>query len=213
MGKYENGNFTRKTILDISKKLFLEKGFHETSNEDICRAAHVNRSAIRYHFRDKENLRYEVLWQIFMEYRAIASRYCQEEVDRRIVTYVICDNNNNTLVFDTVYKALRMNPDMHPLFHSDRGFQYTNRAFHNKLESAEIMQSVSRVSKCIVNGSMEGFWEILKRECYYGKRFTNKETFIKMIKNHMDYYNNKRLQRNLGVLTPMEKHEIYLQAA
>lgn len=79
MGKYENGNFTRKTILDISKKLFLEKGFHETSNEDICRAAHVNRSAIRYHFRDKENLRYEVLWQIFMEYRAIASRYCQEE--------------------------------------------------------------------------------------------------------------------------------------
>ncbi|HIV35503.1 MAG TPA: DDE-type integrase/transposase/recombinase [Candidatus Blautia intestinigallinarum] len=83
--------------------------------------------------------------------------------DRRIVTYVICDNNNNTLVFDTVYKALRMNPDMHPLFHSDRGFQYTNRAFHNKLESAEIMQSVSRVSKCIVNGPMEGFWEILKR--------------------------------------------------
>ena len=26
-------------------------------------------------------------------------------------------------------------------------------------------------------------------------------------------YNNKRLQRNLGILTPMEKHEIYLQAA
>ena len=25
--------------------------------------------------------------------------------------------------------------------------------------------------------------------------------------------NNKRLQRNLGILTPMEKHEIYLQAA
>lgn len=29
----------------------------------------------------------------------------------------------------------------------------------------------------------------------------------------MEYYNNKRLQRNLGVLTPMEKHEIYIQAA
>ena len=30
---------------------------------------------------------------------------------------------------------------------------------------------------------------------------------------NIDYYNNKRLQRDLGILTPMEKHEIYLQAA
>ena len=31
----------------------------------------------------------------------------------------------------------------------------------------------------------------------------------KMIEDYIDYYNNKRLQRNLGILTPMEKHEIY----
>ena len=34
-----------------------------------------------------------------------------------------------------------------------------------------------------------------------------------MIVDYIDYYNNKRLQRNLEILTPMEKHEIYLQAA
>ncbi|RFZ78815.1 hypothetical protein DS742_11965 [Lacrimispora amygdalina] len=34
-----------------------------------------------------------------------------------------------------------------------------------------------------------------------------------MIENYIRYYNNKRLQRNLGVLTPMEKHQMYLQAA
>ncbi|WP_243133610.1 IS3 family transposase [[Clostridium] scindens] len=72
-------------------------------------------------------------------------------------------------------------------------------------------QSMSRVGKCIDNGPMEGFWGILKRERYYGKRFTDKETLVKMIEDYIDYYNNKRLQRNLGVLTPMEKHEIYLQ--
>lgn len=33
-----------------------------------------------------------------------------------------------------------------------------------------------------------------------------------MIEDYIDYYNNNRLQRTLGVLTPMEKHEIYLQA-
>lgn len=94
-----------------------------------------------------------------------------------------------------------------------RGFQYTNQAFHNKLESAGITQSMSRVAKCIDNGPMAGFWGILKREHYYRKRFTDKETLIKMIEDYIDYYNNKHLQRNLGVLTPIEKHEIYLHAA
>jgi hypothetical protein len=43
-------------------------------------------------------------------------------------------------------------------------------------------------------------------ERYYGNRFTAKAESIIMIENHIEYYNNKRLQRNLGVLTPMEKH-------
>ena len=133
--------------------------------------------------------------------------------DRRIVSYVIRDKNNNTLVFDTVDNALLRNPGAQPLFHSDRGFQYTNRTFHTKLVNAGITQSMSRVAKCIDNGPMEGFWGILKRERYYGKRFTDRGTLEKMIEDYIDYYNNKRLQRNLGILTPMEKHEIYLQAA
>ena len=133
--------------------------------------------------------------------------------DRRIVSYVVRDSNNNALVFDTFDAAVNANPDAHPLFHSDRGFQYTNRVFHAKLEAVGMTQSMSRVAKCIDNGPMEGYWGILKRERYYGRRFTSRETVIEMIENYIEYYNNKRLQRNLGVLTPMEKHEMYLQAA
>mgnify|MGYP004509977895 CR=1 FL=1 len=132
---------------------------------------------------------------------------------RRIVSYVIRDNNNNALVFDTFDKAIANNPNAHPLCHSDRGFQYTSRLLHAKLEAAGMTQSMSRVAKCIDNGPMEGFWGILKRERYYGKRFTDRETLVKMIEDYIDYYNSKRLQRNLGVLTPMEKHAIYLQVA
>lgn len=33
-----------------------------------------------------------------------------------------------------------------------------------------------------------------------------------MIEDYINYYNNKRLQRNLEILLPMEKHELYLQA-
>ena len=133
--------------------------------------------------------------------------------DRRIVSFIIGDSNNNALVFDTFDEAVKANPDAHPLFHSDRGYQYTSRVFHAKLENAGMTQSMSRVAKCIDNGPMEGFWGILKRERYYGKRFTNKEALAKMIEDYIDYYNNKRLQRNLGVLTPMEKHQSFLLVA
>lgn len=133
--------------------------------------------------------------------------------DRRIVSYIISDSNNNALVFDTFDAAVDANPKAHPLFHSDRGFQYTNRTFHARIEAAGMTQSMSRVAKCIDNGPMEGFWGILKRERYYGKRFTSRETLVQMIEEYIGYYNNKRLQRNLGVLTPMEKYKMYLQAA
>ena len=133
--------------------------------------------------------------------------------DRRIVAYCIGDSNNNHLVFETFDNAVKENPDAHPLFHSDRGFQYTNRVFHAKIEAAGMLQSMSRVAKCIDNGPMEGFWGIIKRERYYGKRFTDRETLVRMIEEYICYYNNKRLQRNLGVLTPIEKHVSYLQAA
>ena len=133
--------------------------------------------------------------------------------DRVPVSYVISTRNNNALVFKTFDKAIEAYPDATPLFHSDRGFQYTNRNFHAKLEAVGMTQSMSRVGRCIDNGPMEGFWGILKRERYYGKRFTDRSSLVKMIEDYIEYYNTRRLQRKLGVLTPIEKHEQYLAAA
>ena len=65
--------------------------------------------------------------------------------DRRIVSFVTGDSNNNPLVFDTFDAAIAANPDAKPLFHSDRGYQYTNRTFHAKLEADVMTQSMSRV--------------------------------------------------------------------
>ena len=74
-------------------------------------------------------------------------------------------------------------------------------------------QSMSRVAHCIDNGPMEGFWGILKRERYYGRKFTDRESLVNMIEDYICYYNTVRLQRNLGVLTPMEKHMQFRPAA
>lgn len=155
----------------------------------------------------------EFKWYEGLEVRKIYLSAILDLYDRRIVSYVISDRNDNPLVFKTLDQAVKANPDAHPLFHSDRGFQYTNRTFHHKLEQAGMTQSMSRVAKCLDNGPMEGFWGILKRERYYGKRFTCKQALIHMITSYISYYNSRRVQRNLGVLTPMEKHQQYYLAA
>ncbi len=133
--------------------------------------------------------------------------------DRRIVSYVVSEHNDNPLVFNTLDIAVKENPNAHPLFHSDRGFQYTNRAFHHKLEKAGMTQSMSRVAHCIDNGPMEGFWGILKRERYYGRRFTSKEELVQTIESYITYYNTGRVQRGLGILTPMEKYALSMSDA
>ena len=66
-------------------------------------------------------------------------------------------------------------------------------------------------SALIDNSPMEGLWGILKQERYYGKRFTSKHDLAQIIHRCIRYY-NKRIQRNLGIMTPMEKHAIYLVA-
>ena len=154
----------------------------------------------------------EFKWYEGMEVHKLYLSAILDLYDRRIVSYVISERNDNPLVFKTFDKAAAANPDAHPLFHSDRGFQYTHRAFHQRLEKAGMTQSMSRVAHCIDNGPMEGFWGILKRERYYGKRFTSKQALIQMIQSYICYYNTRRVQRNLGVLTPLEKHYSYLAA-
>lgn len=155
----------------------------------------------------------EFKWYEGVEVHKIYLSAILDLYDRRIAAYVLGERNDNALVFQTFDKAVADNPNAHPLFHSDRGFQYTNRTFHAKLEAAGMTQSMSRVAHCIDNGPMEGFWGILKRERYYGRRFTSKEALMDMIRTYIDYYNNCRVQRNLGILTPMEKHQKFLIAA
>ena len=131
---------------------------------------------------------------------------------RDIVSFAIGRHNNNQLVFETFDLAIQKYPEAHPLFHSDRGFQYTSKQFKDMLEKQGMRQSMSRVGRCIDNGPMEGFWGILKRERYYGRRFTSKHELVQMIQQYIRYYNTRRVQRNLGVLTPMEKHTLCLAA-
>lgn len=124
--------------------------------------------------------------------------------DRSIVAYVLSNRNDNKLVFDTFDLAMEKYPNAKPIFHSDRGFQYTSKIFKMKLDDAGMIQSMSRVGKCIDNGPMEGFWGTLKSEMFYGIKYDDETAIKNAIIEYIDFYNNKRFQANLKGMTPTQ---------
>jgi len=132
--------------------------------------------------------------------------------DKGIVSYAIGRSNNNMLVFDTFGAAVIRNPGVKPLFHSDRGFQYTSKVFRAKLDAAGMTQSMSRVGRCIDNGPMEAFWGIIKAEMYHLQSFNGYDSLKKAIEDYITFYNNDRYQMKLGGLAPMEFREMLMAA-
>ena len=124
--------------------------------------------------------------------------------DRRIVSYVLSEHNDNPLVFKTFDKAVHANPDAHPLFHSDRGFQYTSKVFQNMLKKQEMRQSMSRVGHCIDNGPTENFWGIVKSEMYYLKTFRDETSLREAIAEYMTFYATERIQARFDGKTPAQ---------
>ena len=131
---------------------------------------------------------------------------------RDIVSFAIGKHNNNQLVFDTFDLAVQKYPDAHPLFHSDRGFQYTSQQFKARLDKQKMTQSMSRVGRCIDNGPMEGFWGILKCEMYYLNHLETYEELVTAVEQFILYYNTQRRQHKLDCQPPASYRSL-LEAA
>ena len=131
--------------------------------------------------------------------------------DKSIVSYEIGTSNNNKLAFDTFDKAVAANPGAKPLFHSDRGFQYTSKTFKAKIDKIHGIQSMSRIGRCIDNGPMEGFWGIIKSEMYYLKTFHKIQELKEAIENYIHFYNYIRISSKQKGLTPVQYRNQALQ--
>ena len=132
--------------------------------------------------------------------------------DRSIVAYEISGRNNNQLVFNTFEKAMSLNPGAKPLFHSDRGFQYTSKVFKYKLETNGLTQSMSRVGRCIDNGPIEGFWGIIKTEMYHHHKYESLQDLRQAIHKYIYFYNHQRFQSRFNNQTPIEVREAALNS-
>ena len=122
--------------------------------------------------------------------------------ENKIIAYKLAKHNNNALVQNTINQIENDIIPTKTLFHSDRGFQYTSHSFKRFIEKHQIIQSMSRVGRCIDNGPMENFWGIIKEEMY---RRTTYHTFQELetdIKAYIKFYNTKRVTLKMGLKIP-----------
>jgi len=117
LSKIEN---TRERILATAKILFSQGGVHGTSIREIAKLADVNLAAINYHFKNKENLFYEITRNCYQamaqEINAIAQQknWNTEDFSVAILNFMIehsqglavtfklfLSEHNNTNCFDS----------------------------------------------------------------------------------------------------------------
>lgn len=95
------------------------------------------------------------------------------------------------------------------IFHSDQGSLYNSLKFQKELEKNNFIQSMSRKGTPIDNAPMESFFSTLKSEVIYNPliQINSYEDLKREIEGYFEYYNNERIQKGLGYLTPRQYKE------
>ncbi|MFQ6601945.1 IS3 family transposase [Flavobacterium sp. C3NV] len=96
------------------------------------------------------------------------------------------------------------------IFHSDRGVQYANKAFTNKLDSYGCIRSMSRKADHLDNAVSESFFSSFKRELINkkDKLLTQKKMKEEIFDYIENWYNKKRRHSTLNYKTIEEFNSI-----
>ncbi|MDO9630184.1 MAG: IS3 family transposase [Acholeplasmataceae bacterium] len=129
---------------------------------------------------------------------------------RKVISYELSKVNNTRFTLNT-YKSAVTNRKTHPMiFHSDRGVQYTSKAFRTYLQNNEVLLSYSAAGYPYDNAVVESFFSHFKKEAVYPKYpFSTIQSYKSVIINYIDYYNKQRLHQGIGMITPNLKEGLY----
>ena len=105
--------------------------------------------------------------------------------------------------------VLRRCPKAGLLHHSDRGCQYTSRAYRRQLEHMGMVVSMSRKGNCWDNAAMESFFGSLKEECVGSSVYSSHEHAKRSLFEYLEvYYNRQRRHLTLGYVSPLIYEEL-----
>ena len=123
-----------------------------------------------------------------------------------IVSFHIGQTPSAAGIQTALEEAIRITADCpyRRTFHSDQGWAYQMKAYTNRLKEERIFQSMSRKGNCLDNSVMENFFGLLKQEIYYGRVYHSYEELKVAIEEYIVYYNERRIKKSLGWMSPAE---------
>ncbi|MCX4791723.1 integrase core domain-containing protein [Streptomyces sp. NBC_01221] len=91
------------------------------------------------------------------------------------------------------------------IFHSDRGSEYTSKAYNNLCDRLGVVQSMGRVGSALDNAAAESFNSLIKVEYIHRNQFaTRAEARLKIATWITDFYNPRRRHSGAAGLPPIE---------
>lgn len=125
---------------------------------------------------------------------------------RRLVGWAIADHMRTSLVTDALDMALAgRRPENETVFHSDRGSQYTSKAFDEYCKAHGITRSLGKTGVCFDNAVAESFFATYKKELIHTRPWPDIKSLKKATFDWVEtYYNKTRRHSTLGYLTPQE---------
>lgn len=125
---------------------------------------------------------------------------------RKIIGWSLEDNLRTPLVIKALNQALgSRSTAQKPIFHSDRGSQYGNKAYRLLLRKAGLRQSMSARANPYHNAWTESFMGTLKSEMLQDGCFINEQDARTEIFAYIDsYYNTRRKHSALSYKSPTQ---------
>jgi len=125
---------------------------------------------------------------------------------RKVVGWSMSSGISEKLVVSALNQAIgRENPCPRLIVHTDRGSQYTSRAFQKALSDSGFTHSMSRKGNPYDNAVSESFFRTLKRELVKGAVFEDRLVAQQAIFKYIElYYNRRRMHSSLGYKSPVE---------
>jgi len=134
---------------------------------------------------------------------------------RRIVGWEFATHMESSLVLRAIKQAEARQPMATArMFHSDRGSQYSSRLIRDHLNQKHYQQSMSALGYCYDNAACESFFATLKKELFpTNQTFESpNEARCEIFEYLEGFYNSRRLHSSLGMKSPNEFHQLYLQS-
>ena len=130
---------------------------------------------------------------------------------RKVVSWHLSSKADTKLVITTFRKAYEnRNAPYGLMFNSDRGVQYSAFAFHQLLDSLNVVQSFSKKGYPFDNAVCESFFKYLKLEETNRKTYHTFDELHRSIFEYIEgFYNSRRPHGSLGYLTPNEMESTY----